>query len=44
MELMKDILVILSVINFGLIAVVVLSKLLNNLRIWYLKVRGFIKD
>jgi hypothetical protein len=44
MEIMKDIFVVLSIINFGLIVVVVLSKLLNNLRIWYLKVRGFIKD
>lgn len=41
---MEDIFVFLSVINFGLIAVVVLSKLLNNLRICYLKARGFIKD
>lgn len=44
MEIMKDIFVVLFIINFGLIVVVVLSKLLNNLRIWYLKVRGFIKD
>lgn len=44
MEIMKDIFVVLSTINFGLIVVVVLSKLLNNLRIWYLKTRGFIKD
>ena len=44
MEIMKDIFVFLSIINFGLIVVVVLSKLLNNLRIWYLKARGFIKD
>lgn len=45
MEIMKDIFVVLSIINFGLIVVVVvLSKLLNNLRIWYLKARGFIKD
>ena len=41
---MKDIFVVFSIINFGLIVVVVLSKFLNNLRIWYLKARGFIKD
>lgn len=41
---MEDIFVVLSVIDFGLIAVIVLSKLLNNLRILYLKARGFIKD
>lgn len=44
MEIMNDIFVVLSTINFGFIAVVVLSKLLNNLRILYLKARGFIKD
>lgn len=41
---MEDIFVVLSVIDFGLIAVVVLSKFFNKLRIFYLKARGFIKD
>ena len=41
---MEDIFVVLSVIDFGLIAVIVLSKLFNKLRILYLKARGFIKN
>lgn len=41
---MEDIFVVLSVIDLGLIAVVVLSKLFNKLRIFYLKARGIIKN
>lgn len=41
---MEDIFVVLSVIDFGLIVVIVLFKLFNKLRIFYLKARGIIKD